>query len=172
MAEPTIVAEPGVPQIVLTTELDAPRGLVFKAFTDPDLLAQWLAPQRRNAKIDEYDPRPGGRWHFVHVDDDGAEHELRGVFHRTPSLRRGVVRTVESDGAPGRVALETTTFGERQGERTLLRQSLVCQSIEARDDMLRDLRDEATDALVRLQELVERWAVRQVAQPGRPLQAA
>jgi len=172
MATSTIVAEPGVPQIVLTTEFDAPRGLVFKAFTDPDLLVEWLAPQRTNAKIDEYDPRPGGRWRFVHRDDDGAEHELHGVFHRTPSVRRGVVRTVESDGAPDRVALETTTFSERHG-RTILMQSLVCQSVDARDEMLHDLRDEAAEALDRLQTLVERRVQQGAARrDARPLQAA
>jgi len=172
MATSTIAAEPGVPQIVLTTELDAPRGLVFKAFTDPDLLVQWLGPRPRSTKIDEYDPRPGGRWRFVHRDDDGAEHELHGVFHRTPSVRRGVVRTVESDGAPGQVALETTTFSDHRGH-TVMRQSLVCQSVAARDDMLRDLRDEATEALSRLRELVERRARQEATRPdARDLQAA
>lgn len=172
MADPTIAAPPGIPQIVIKTEFAAPRGLVFKAFTDPDLLVQWLGPQPRNVKIDEYDPRSGGRWRFMHKDSDGSEHELHGVFHRTPSVRRGLVRTLESDGVPGRVALETATFNEYHGHTTL-KQNLICQSVDARDDLLRDLRDELSEALGRLHDLVERRAGRQPARPDeRQLEAA
>ena len=45
MTELKITAEPGVPQVLTEREFDAPRELVFRAFTEPDLLAQWLGPR-------------------------------------------------------------------------------------------------------------------------------
>jgi len=158
MARTTIVAEPGVPQIVMTTEFAA-RELLFSAFTDPDLLVQWLGPRRLAMKIDEYDPSDGGRWRFVHRDGDGNEYSFHGVFHGTPSPRAGVVRTFEFDGAPGQVSLETATFEERNG-RTTLRQNLVYQSVEARDGMLASMGEGTRDSIERLQELVEQRATR------------
>jgi len=63
-----ISAPPGVPQIVTTVDFDAPRLLVFRAFMEPDLLAQWLGPRRVTMTIDEYDPRDGGRYRYAHHD--------------------------------------------------------------------------------------------------------
>ena len=61
-AKTEITAEPGVPQIVLTREFNAPRELVFRAYTDPELLVQWLGPRRMTMTIDYFDVRDAGRW--------------------------------------------------------------------------------------------------------------
>jgi uncharacterized protein YndB with AHSA1/START domain len=58
--------------------------------------------------------RDGGSWRYIGSDDGGGKYCFRGVFHGTPSLD-GIVRTVEFDGTPGRVCLETVTFTERGG---------------------------------------------------------
>lgn len=52
MTEMQITAEPGVPQILTSREFAAPRDLVFRAFTEPDLLVQWLGPRRYKMTID------------------------------------------------------------------------------------------------------------------------
>ena len=155
MPKPTIVAEPGVPQIVMTTEFDAPRELLFHAFTDPDLIVQWLGPRRLKMTIDELDPRDGGKWRYVHRDADGTAFGFHGVFHGTPSLD-GIVRTFEFEGMPGHVSLETVTFEERDG-RTLLRENSVFLSVEDRDGMIGSGMEEgANDSMERLEEVVIR----------------
>ena len=78
--------EPGVPQLKGSRTFQAPAELVFRAWTDPELLVQWLGPRKYAMRVDVYDVRHGGTWRYVHVDDDGNEFEFRGVFHGEPSL--------------------------------------------------------------------------------------
>lgn len=134
MTEMKITAEPGVPQIVGTREFDAPRELVYRAFTEPDLLVQWLGPRRLTMTIDRFDLRDGGTWRYVHAEDDGTEYGFHGVFHGTPSPD-GIVQTFEFEGYPGHVQMDTATFEEREG-KTVIRTNSVFQSIEDRDGML------------------------------------
>src|SRR5260370_9579224 len=73
--------ERGQQEIVSTTGLDAPRELVFKAYSDPKLFAQWGGPRRYEIKIDKFDSRAGGEWRVIHKGADGAEYAFRGVNH-------------------------------------------------------------------------------------------
>jgi len=59
MAQAQIIAEPGIPQIVITREFDAPRDLLFRAHTDPELLVRWLGPRRLSMVIDHFEVRAG-----------------------------------------------------------------------------------------------------------------
>jgi uncharacterized protein YndB with AHSA1/START domain len=131
MAETEITAEPGMPQIVITREFDAPRDLVFRAYTEPELLVQWLGPRDLTMTVDRYDARDGGTWRYVHTDAQGNEYGFHGVFHGTPSPD-GIVQTFEFEGVPGHVALETITLLERDG-KTLVRTVSGFQSVEDRD---------------------------------------
>jgi uncharacterized protein YndB with AHSA1/START domain len=134
MGTTKITAEPGVPFIDFTREFAAPRDVLFRAHTDPELLAQWLGPRRLTMIVDRYDVRDGGSWRYIHRDTDGAEYGFHGVFHGTPSPD-GMVQTFEFEGAPGHVSLDSVTFEERDG-RTVLRGHSVFQSVEARDAMV------------------------------------
>ena len=157
MATTQIIAEPGVPQIVITREFDAPRELLFRAYTDPELLVQWLGPRRLTTTIDRHDARDGGTWRFIHREADGTEYAFRGVYHGTPSPD-GIVRTFEFEGAPGHVSLETATFEEHDG-KTLLRMNAVYQSVEDRDAMVQSgMEDGVNDSMERLDELIARLA--------------
>lgn len=133
MTELKVTAEPGVPQILTAREFDAPRDLLFRAFTEPDLLTQWLGPRRLKMTIDRFDVRDGGTWRYVHTDDDGNTYGFHGVFHGEPSPD-GIVQTFEFEGAPGHVSLDTLTF-EEHGRGTTVRTNTVFQSVEARDAM-------------------------------------
>jgi uncharacterized protein YndB with AHSA1/START domain len=134
MSATRIDAPDGVPFIDVSREFDAPRDLVFRAFTDPELLVQWLGPRRYEMIIDEYDVRPGGRWRYIHRGADGSEHGFHGVFHGEPSPA-GMVQTFEYEGAPGHVSLDRLVLDE-QGGRTTVRTHSVFQSVEARDAMI------------------------------------
>src|SRR6266581_5568573 len=95
-----ITAEPGIPQILISRVFDAPRDLVFRAYTDPELLVQWLGPRDLTMKVEEFDVRDGGKWRYVSRDADGNEYGFHGVFHGTPSPD-GIVQTFEFEGVPG-----------------------------------------------------------------------
>lgn len=155
MATTQITAEPGVPLIEITRAFDAPRELLFRAHTDPELYAQWLGPRRLTMRIERLEARDGGRWRYIHRDPEGHEYGFHGVFHGTPSPD-GIVQTFEFEGAPGHVSLQTLTF-EEHGGRTLLRQQVVFQSVAARDGLLQaDLEEGVNEGMERLEELLAR----------------
>ena len=157
MAKTQITAEPGVPQVVMTREFDAPRELVFRAYTDPELLVQWLGPRSLTMQIEHFDVSDGGTWRFIHRDADGNEFGFHGVHHGTPSPD-GFVRTFEFEGFPGHVSLETLTLEDRGG-RTLMRTNVVYQSVEARDGHLQSgMETGFNESMERLDELVARMA--------------
>src|SRR5688500_9894465 len=59
---------------------DAPRELVWRAHTEPDLLKRWLGPRRLKMRVETMDVRPGGKWRFVPVDADGTEYGFHGEY--------------------------------------------------------------------------------------------
>ena len=155
MPKTRIVAEPGTHQIEITREFDAPRELLFRAFTEPDLLVQWLGPRNLTMTVDRYEVRNGGLWRLVHSDVDGNDYGFHGVFHNDPSPD-GIVRTFEFEGAPGHVCLETATFEERNGA-TLLREISVYQSVADRDAMVQSgMESGVNDSMDRLAVLLSR----------------
>ncbi|SHM54059.1 SRPBCC family protein [Cryptosporangium aurantiacum] len=134
MAKTEIIAEPGTSQIVVTREFQAPRDLVFRAYTDPDLIPRWLGPRELTTKVTDYDVRDGGRYRYVHADPDGNEYAFRGVFHGTPTPDL-TTQTFEYEGMPGHVALEAVTMTEVDG-RTVVRTLSSFQSVEDRDGIV------------------------------------
>ena len=153
MNELHVTAEPGVPQVLTERSFEAPRELVFRAFTEPDLLVQWLGPRAYTMTIDRFDLRDGGTWRYVHADDAGNEYGFHGVFHGEPTLD-GMVQTFEFEGAPGHVQMDTVTFTEADGVTTV-RTNSVFQSVEARDAMYESgMADGMSQGYERLEELL------------------
>ena len=113
-------APDGVPFIDINREFDAPRDVLYRAWTEPELVKQWLGPDRYEMVIDEYDVRDGGRYRYVHRDPDGNEFGFHGVFHGTPSPE-GFVQTFEFEGAPGHVSLDKLVLEDLGNGRTAAR---------------------------------------------------
>lgn len=155
MAKTNIVAEPGKLDIIITHTLDAPRELVFKAYTDPDLLPRWLGPKRLTMTIEKMDVVPGGSWRFVHRDTDGTEYGFHGVIHDVVAPER-IVRTFEFEGVPGHVSLETLILEEQDG-KTNLKTIAVFQSVEDRDGMIQSgMESGVNEGIDRLIEVLAR----------------
>ena len=131
MTEMRVIAEPGVPQVVIIREFNAPRELLFRAYTEPDLLARWLGPAGLELIVNQLDPQHGGRWRWTHYDADGKGYAFHGLYHGTPSPDR-IVQTYEFDQQPGTVYLNLITFDEADGVTTL-RQNTVFFAVEDRD---------------------------------------
>lgn len=147
--------EPGKQEITSVVILDAPREMVFKAYTDPELFAQWWGPRRYKVEIDKFDARTGGEWRAVHVGADGSRHGFRGVNHDVVAPER-ICQTFEYEGFPGHVALQTATF-EPLGNKTRLVAHQVFQSVMDRDGMVASGMEEgANDSMERLAELLEK----------------
>jgi uncharacterized protein YndB with AHSA1/START domain len=134
MSDLKVVADPGTHEIVITRSFDAPRERVFKAFTDPEAVAQWWGLRGGEITVDELEARPGGRWRFIQRHGNGSEDAFHGVYHDVVAPER-IVYTFEYEGMPGHVLLETITFEEQDG-RTLMTDSSVFQSVADRDGML------------------------------------
>ncbi len=141
-----ITAEPGMPVVLMTREFDAPRELVFKAFTDPELYVQWLGPHGYKMKLEKFEPRFGGVWRYIHHDKDGNEFAFRGVYHEVSAPER-IINTFEYEGLPepGHVILETATFEALPGGRTRLNNLSVFQSVGDRDGMLQSGMESGTN---------------------------
>jgi uncharacterized protein YndB with AHSA1/START domain len=154
----TILAEPGKQEILITREFDAPRALVFKACTDPELIPQWWGPRSLSTEVDKMDVRPGGEWRFINRDAEGNEYAFHGVYHEVLAPER-VIDTFEFEGLPetGHVALETMKLEELPGGRTKLINQSVFQSVADRDGMLQsDMEDGVNDTYDRLAELLNK----------------
>lgn len=137
MANKTIVtAEPGKQELFITREFDAPRELVFKAHTDPELYVQWVGPRDLKMEIQKFDARDGGSYQFTH-ERDGHTYTFFGVNHEVLAPER-IIGTFEFDGLPerGHVIMGKTSFEELPGGRTRLVHQSVFFSVEDRDGMV------------------------------------
>src|SRR5690349_24693762 len=147
--------EPGKQEIISATVFDAPRELVFKAYTDPKLFEQWWGPRQYKVEIEKFDSRPGGEWKVTQVAADGGRHSFRGVNHDVVAPER-ICSTFEYLGVPGHVVLQTATF-EALGNKTRLVAHQVFQSVMDRDGMVASgMEDGANESMERLAELLER----------------
>jgi uncharacterized protein YndB with AHSA1/START domain len=125
-------------EIVMTRVFDAPRKLVFDAFTKPELLKQWLlGPPGWSMPVCEIDLRIGGRYQYVwRRDSDGTEMGCGGVYREIVPPER-LVHTEQFDNPwyPGE-SLITTVLDEQQG-KTALTATMLYESRDARDGILK-----------------------------------
>ncbi len=137
MANKTVVtAETGKQELFITREFDAPRELVFKAHTDPDLYVQWVGPNDLKMTIEKFEMHDGGSYKYTH-ERDGHKYSFHGVTHEVLTPER-IIGTFEFDGLPekGHVILGTTKFEELPGGRSRIVHQSVFQSVADRDGMV------------------------------------
>lgn len=122
-------------ETVITREFDAPAGLVFDAFTKPDLVHQWYGLRTGTMTVCEIDLRPGGHWRYVQAFPDQAfEVGFSGVYQEVDRPNR-LVHTEEFEAMPGTGYVVTTTFAENDG-RTTVTSHMLYQLPEHRDGHL------------------------------------
>jgi len=114
-----VVTLPTDRQILIRREFDAPKHLVFQAWTTPDLIKRWWSGDRGEVTIAEVDPRVGGRWRYVIAANGGFEVGFHGEYREIVPNER-IVSTEIYEGVPeGGGAVTTTTFTEVDGRTTL-----------------------------------------------------
>lgn len=119
------------PVFYVTRVFAAPRELVWRALTDPKLIAQWWGPRRYVTEVKELDFRVGGKWRFVNKGAEGANHEFFGEYREIAAPEKIVQTFGYLDFPP---AVETMTL-EEQGLHTKMSVSSRFPSIEMRDGM-------------------------------------
>jgi uncharacterized protein YndB with AHSA1/START domain len=118
-------------QILITREFDAPKELVYKAFTTPELVARWWHANRGEVTVVEIDLRVGGKWRYAMVADGGMEVGFHGEYRELVPNER-IVSTEIYEGYPDEQAVNTATFTEVDG-RTTVEILVQHSSKEARD---------------------------------------
>ena len=107
-------------QILITREFDAPKHLVYKAYTTPELVKRWWSAKRGEVIVAEIDLRVGGKWRYVAVTDDGFEVAFHGEYREiVPNERLVSTEVYEGVPDPGEGTLNTATFEESEGRTTL-----------------------------------------------------
>ena len=105
-------------QILITREFDAPKHLLFKAYTTPELVRRWFHANRGQMTLCEIDLRVGGSWRYVMTARGGFEVGFHGEYREVVPDER-LVSTEVYEGAPDAPALDTVTFTEVDGRTTL-----------------------------------------------------
>jgi uncharacterized protein YndB with AHSA1/START domain len=118
-------------QILITREFDAPRHLVYRAWTTPELIKRWWSGDRGKVTVAEVDLRPGGTWRYVMIANGGFEVAFHGEFREIVAAER-IVSTEVYEGVPDAEAVSTVTFTEKDG-RTVLSVLVQHRSQEDRD---------------------------------------
>jgi uncharacterized protein YndB with AHSA1/START domain len=153
-----ITAEPGRQELFIIRELDAPRELVFRAYTDPILYAQWLGPKAFLTTVEKQDARDGGSWRYTNKDKDGNSFAFHGVYHEVIAPER-IIETFEFEGLPkkGHVVLQTAKFEPLPNNRTKVTAQAVFMSVADRDGMIKSgMEWGVREGFERLDELLER----------------
>jgi uncharacterized protein YndB with AHSA1/START domain len=112
------VTLPADEQILITREFDAPKELVYKAWTTPELVKRWWHANRGEMTTCEIDLRVGGGWRYVMVTPDGFEVGFHGEYREIVPNER-LVSTEVYEGMPDGEALDTLTLAEVDGRTTL-----------------------------------------------------
>lgn len=133
----TITAEPGAFDLTITREFEAPRELLFRAYTEEKIYAQWLGPNGLETRFETFEPFNGGKYRFLQTDKDGNTYSFRGVMHDVLPNER-IIGTFEFEGLPetGHVALTTTRFEALPDNRSRVTSQSVFQSVADRDGMI------------------------------------
>src|SRR5438132_11195081 len=103
-------------ELVSTHVFDAPRELVWKAWTNPKLIPRWWGPRKYSTVVEKMDVRPGGTWRFVQRDAEGNKFGFHGEYREVVPFER-IVETFEFEGMPGRVLTESAVFEEIRAKR-------------------------------------------------------
>lgn len=119
----------------MTRIFDAPRELVFRAYTDPELIPRWWGLRGNTTTVEKMDLRPGGTWRFIQRDAEGNEFAFKGEYREIVPPQR-LVNTFEFEGMPGHVILDTSVFEELPDGRTKLTATSLFKTVEDRDGML------------------------------------
>lgn len=125
-----IHAENGKQELWITREFELPVELLFRAYTEPEIVAQWM-----NTKVLKLENQQHGGFQFITTDPKGNQHGFHGAIHEF-SPNRKITRTFEMENAPFGVQLEFLEFEHLTPNTSKLQIHTIFSSVEVRDQML------------------------------------
>ncbi len=145
---------PSEREIAMTRVFNAPRELVFRAYTDPKLVSQWWGQRNSTTTVDKMDVRVGGIWRYVQRDPAGIEYGFNGEYREIVPPER-LVSTFEFEGLPGHIVVDSAVFEQLPDVKTKLTVTSLFTSVEDRDRMMQSgMEDGANETWDRLAELL------------------
>ncbi|MGB6921093.1 MAG: SRPBCC domain-containing protein [Methylovirgula sp.] len=143
-------------ELTIRRIFDAPRGLVWKAWTDPEHLAKWWGPNGFTCPVCEVDARPGGAIYIVMRAPNGMEYPMRGVFREVVAPERLVFTNfpVDASDLPMIDGLTAVTFAERDGKTEMTLQTRAIGRIPAAAYMIAGMAEGWGQSMERLTEFV------------------
>jgi uncharacterized protein YndB with AHSA1/START domain len=115
-----VVTLPSDTQLLITRTFNAPRHLIYRAYTTPALIMRWWSARRGAVTVADVDLRVGGQWRWVMVTDDGFEVAFHGEYRElVPDARLVYTEVYEGFPEPDAFALNTLTLTEQDGRTTL-----------------------------------------------------
>ena len=144
-------------EVLMTRILDAPRELVFEAWTDPKHMARWWGPRYFTNPVCELDARPGGAI-LIHMQGpDGVVYPMKGTFHEVVRPERLVFTSIAFEDEHGNSLLEsltTVTFAEHEGKTKLTVHEVVTKAEPGVEGALAGMEEGLSQSLDRLTELL------------------
>ena len=126
-----IHAEEGKQELVITREFDLPLELLFKAFSEPELIEQWMG-----TKVLKLEGKKHGGYQFETTDPKGNKYRFNGVIHEFNPNQK-ITRTFEMENMPFGVQLEFLTFEKLTDDTSKLNMHVVYESVAKRDQLLK-----------------------------------
>ena len=148
----------GEATVTLTRMLAAPRRLVWQAWTEPKMMAQWFGPRGFTSSVPELDLRVGGALRIIMHGPDGNDYPMKGVFREVVAPERLVFTNIAIDN-DGKHLLEgetTVTFAEKDGKTTLTLKTYAVGLVPIAPKMLAGMEAGWTQSVDKLAELVAR----------------
>jgi uncharacterized protein YndB with AHSA1/START domain len=126
-------------EVTVTRIFDAPRALVFEAFTSPEHLKRWWGPHGFTVHVCEMEARVGGAWHIRMRSPQGVEDRQRGVIREIVAPERFVFTYAFEDesGRRGHETIVTVTFADVGNKTEVTVHQGIFESVEVRDDHVR-----------------------------------
>jgi uncharacterized protein YndB with AHSA1/START domain len=138
---------------VMKREFDAPRELVWKVWTDPEMVPKWWGPRGVTTTVDKMDVKVGGEWRYVQKDEKGEEYGFRGEYKEVVAPEK-IIYTFEFEPMPGHVITETVEFVDQNG-KTLMIDTSTYANIEDLEGMLQSgMEGGANESMDRLEEVL------------------
>lgn len=148
-------ADTARPDMTIVRVFDAPRGLVWKAWTDPRQLARWFGPKDFTNPVCEVDVRPGGALRITMQSPDGTLYPMTGVYHEVTEPERLVWTTYVEHGGNASFAIrQIAAFAERAGKTELTLQAFVLRATPESADALGGMEEGWSQSLDGLADLL------------------
>jgi uncharacterized protein YndB with AHSA1/START domain len=154
MSKNNLVVERDKLAFSMTRVFDAPRELVWKVYTDSEMIPKWWGPRYLTTSVDKMDFRVGGAWRYVQKDSEGNIHAFNGVYKEiTPPER--LAYTFEYEPMAGHISTDTIRLEALSDGKTRMIARTTFNSIEDLEGMLQSgMEGGAVETWDRLEELL------------------